>query len=46
VRGAVKVLKDGGWVTVMHGLGTYVLPPEAEHDRVVDRSTWSARSTT
>jgi DNA-binding GntR family transcriptional regulator len=28
VRGAVKLLKDAGWVTVTHGLGTYVLPPE------------------
>jgi DNA-binding FadR family transcriptional regulator len=31
VRGAVKVLKDTGWVTVTHGLGTYVLGPEERH---------------
>jgi DNA-binding GntR family transcriptional regulator len=28
VRAAIKVLKDSGWLTVSHGLGTYVLPPE------------------
>lgn len=28
VRNAIKVLKDDDWVTVTHGLGTYVNPPE------------------
>ena len=28
VRAAVKLLKDSGWLTVTHGLGTYVNPPE------------------
>jgi len=28
VRSAVKLLKDSGWLTVTHGLGTYVNPPE------------------
>lgn len=28
VRAAVKVLRDSGWVTVTHGLGTFVNPPE------------------
>ena len=28
VRHAVKLLKDSGWLTVTHGLGTYVNPPE------------------
>lgn len=28
VRAAVKVLRETGWVTVSHGLGTFVNPPE------------------
>jgi DNA-binding GntR family transcriptional regulator len=28
VRAAVKVLRESGWVTVTHGLGTFVNPPE------------------
>jgi DNA-binding GntR family transcriptional regulator len=28
VRAAVKVLRETGWVTVTHGLGTFVNPPE------------------
>jgi DNA-binding GntR family transcriptional regulator len=28
VRAAIKVLRDSGWVTVTHGLGTFVNPPE------------------
>lgn len=28
VRAAIKVLKDAGWITVTHGLGTYVNPPD------------------
>jgi DNA-binding GntR family transcriptional regulator len=28
VRSAVKLLSGSGWVTVTHGLGTYVNPPE------------------
>jgi DNA-binding GntR family transcriptional regulator len=32
VRAAVKLLKDAGWLTVTHGLGTYVNPPELRAD--------------
>ena len=28
VRAAVKVLRESGWLTVTHGLGTFVNPPE------------------
>jgi DNA-binding GntR family transcriptional regulator len=28
VRAAIKVLRESGWVTVSHGLGTFVNPPE------------------
>jgi DNA-binding GntR family transcriptional regulator len=28
VRSAVKILRESGWVTVTHGLGTFVNPPE------------------
>jgi DNA-binding GntR family transcriptional regulator len=28
VRAAMKVLRETGWVTVTHGLGTFVNPPE------------------
>lgn len=28
VRAAVRVLRESGWVTVTHGLGTFVNPPE------------------
>ena len=28
VRAAIKVLRETGWVTVTHGLGTFVNPPE------------------
>jgi DNA-binding GntR family transcriptional regulator len=28
VRAAVRVLRESGWVTVRHGLGTFVNPPE------------------
>jgi GntR family transcriptional regulator len=28
VRAAVKLLRESGWVTVTHGLGTFVNPPE------------------
>jgi biotin operon repressor len=28
VRAAVKTLRESGWVTVTHGLGTFVNPPE------------------
>jgi DNA-binding GntR family transcriptional regulator len=27
VRSAVKILRESGWVTVTHGLGTFVNPP-------------------
>lgn len=33
VRAAVKLLKDAGWLTVTHGLGTYVNPPEMRHEQ-------------
>jgi DNA-binding GntR family transcriptional regulator len=32
VRSAVKVLRETGWVTVTHGLGTFVNPPEMRKD--------------
>lgn len=28
VRAAIKVLRESAWVTVTHGLGTFVNPPE------------------
>jgi DNA-binding GntR family transcriptional regulator len=28
VRAAIKVLRETGWVTVTHGLGTFVNPPD------------------
>ena len=28
VRAAVRVLRESGWVTVTHGLGTFINPPE------------------
>lgn len=28
VRAAMKVLRETGWITVTHGLGTFVNPPE------------------
>ena len=28
VRAAMRLLREAGWVTVTHGLGTYVNPPE------------------
>ena len=28
VRAAMRVLRESGWVTVTHGLGTFVNPPE------------------
>jgi DNA-binding GntR family transcriptional regulator len=28
VRAAIKLLRESGWVTVTHGLGTFVNPPE------------------
>jgi GntR family transcriptional regulator len=28
VRAAVKLLRESGWVTVTHGLGTFINPPE------------------
>ena len=28
VRSAMRLLRDAGWVTVTHGLGTFVNPPE------------------
>lgn len=28
VRAAIRVLRESGWVTVTHGLGTFVNPPE------------------
>jgi DNA-binding GntR family transcriptional regulator len=28
VRAAIKILRESGWVTVTHGLGTFVNPPE------------------
>jgi hypothetical protein len=32
VRAAEKVLRESGWVTVTHGLGTFVNPPELRRD--------------
>lgn len=32
VRAAVKLLRESGWVTVTHGLGTFVNPPERRTD--------------
>jgi DNA-binding GntR family transcriptional regulator len=32
VRAAMKVLRETGWVTVTHGLGTFVNPPEMRTD--------------
>ena len=32
VRAAIKVLRETGWVTVTHGLGTFVNPPEMHKD--------------
>jgi DNA-binding GntR family transcriptional regulator len=32
VRNAVKVLRETGWVTVTHGLGTFVNPAEMRSD--------------
>lgn len=28
VRAAMRLLREAGWVTVTHGLGTFVNPPE------------------
>lgn len=28
VRAAVRLLRESGWVTVTHGLGTFINPPE------------------
>jgi len=28
VRAAMKVLRETGWITITHGLGTFVNPPE------------------
>ena len=28
VRAAMKVLRESGWITITHGLGTFVNPPE------------------
>jgi DNA-binding GntR family transcriptional regulator len=37
VRAAIKMLRDAGWVTVTHGLGTFVNPPEMRKDDVSPR---------
>jgi GntR family transcriptional regulator len=36
VRAAIKVLREAGWVTVTHGLGTFVNPADMRTDDLAD----------
>jgi DNA-binding GntR family transcriptional regulator len=37
VRNAISVLRESGWVTVTHGLGMFVNPPEMRTNGNVDQ---------
>jgi DNA-binding GntR family transcriptional regulator len=37
VRHAFEILKEAGWVTITHGLGMFVNPPEMRTDDLSDQ---------
>jgi DNA-binding GntR family transcriptional regulator len=37
VRHAFEIMKDAGWVTITHGLGTFVNEPEMRTDDLTDQ---------